>query len=214
MRVIRLEVGDMPTNAYLLKDEREAAGVVVDPGGDADKIARRCAAEGIAPLYIVNTHGHIDHIGANATLSAHYPDALLCIGAADAPRLLDPLANLSAALGMSDGAPKPDLLLQEGDRLEFGASALEVLETPGHTPGGISLLARGGTPAQLFCGDALFRRGMGRTDLPGGDAQALLDSIEEKIFALPDETVVWPGHGEPTTVGEEKRENPFLTGCY
>ncbi|MCD6416968.1 MAG: MBL fold metallo-hydrolase [Planctomycetes bacterium] len=204
----------MPTNAYLLKDEREAAGVVVDPGGDADKIARRCAAEGIAPLYIVNTHGHIDHIGANATLSAHYPDALLCIGAADAPRLLDPLANLSAALGMSDGAPKPDLLLQEGDRLEFGASALEVLETPGHTPGGISLLARGGTPAQLFCGDALFRRGMGRTDLPGGDAQALLDSIEEKIFALPDETVVWPGHGEPTTVGEEKRENPFLTGCY
>jgi len=214
VRVIRLEVGDMPTNAYLLKDEREAAGVVVDPGGDADKIARRCAAEGIAPLYIVNTHGHIDHIGANATLSAHYPDALLCIGAADAPRLLDPLANLSAALGMSDGAPKPDLLLQEGDRLEFGASALEVLETPGHTPGGISLLARGGTPAQLFCGDALFRRGMGRTDLPGGDAQALLDSIEEKIFALPDETVVWPGHGEPTTVGEEKRENPFLTGCY
>lgn len=210
MRVIRLEVGPMPTNAYLVRAEEGGAGVVIDPGADAGRIIQRCRDEGLTPVYIINTHAHTDHIGANAALKREFPDAQLCMGALAADRIGDPVDNLSAAFGTVSGSPPADVRLRDGQELQFGSVVLEVLHTPGHTPGAICLLARREDPPQLFCGDLVFRRGVGRTDLPGGDPAALRRSIRDKVLVLPDETVILPGHEEVTTVGEERRENPFM----
>jgi glyoxylase-like metal-dependent hydrolase (beta-lactamase superfamily II) len=208
--VIRLQVGPLCSNAYLLRGKAEAAGVVIDPGAEGERIASRCRAEGLEPLFIINTHGHVDHAGANAVLKAAFPDAQLAVGVGDADMVTDPAASLAAAFGGPSGNCAPDLLLEDGQELRFADAVLTVLETPGHTPGSICLLARQQGPPQLFCGDLVFRGGVGRTDLPGGDRDALAASIREKVLTLPDETVLWPGHGEKTTVGRERRENPFL----
>jgi glyoxylase-like metal-dependent hydrolase (beta-lactamase superfamily II) len=211
VKVIRLEVGSFAANAYLLMDFESEAGAVIDPGGEGERIVETCRTEGLAPRFIINTHGHVDHISANAALKAAFPDALLCIGARDAARLQDPVANLAAVFGDPEACPEAELLLEDGQELTFGAVVLKAIETPGHTPGSICLLAGQEDPPQLFCGDLIFRQGVGRTDLPGGDWQALLDSIRSKVLTLPDQTVLWPGHGDMTTLGEERRENPFLS---
>ncbi|MHC5033718.1 MAG: MBL fold metallo-hydrolase, partial [Planctomycetota bacterium] len=153
MRVIRLEVGSFATNAYLLRDGDSEAGAVIDPGGEGGRIVETCRAEGLAPQFIINTHGHVDHIGANRALKAAFPDAVLCIGARDAARLQDPVANLTAIFGDAEATFEAELLLEDGQELRFGAVALKVIETPGHTPGSISLLAGEEDPPQLFCGD-------------------------------------------------------------
>ncbi len=210
MKIFRLQVGTLGTNTYLLRDAEGQDGLVVDPGGDAPRIVSRCREERINPLYLVNTHAHADHIAGNRALKEAFPRAELCIGALEADRLRDPVANLGPAFGMAPDSPPADRRLQDGDVLRFGASELEVLLTPGHSPGAISLLARAQDPPLLFCGDLMFRRGVGRIDLPGGDRQTLLDSIRNRVFTLPPETVLWPGHGEETTVEEERRLNPFL----
>ena len=132
------------------------------------------------------------------------------MGARDADRLTDPVANLTALFGGSASGPAPDVLLEDGQELRFGSVALRIIETPGHTPGGVCLLAPDESPPQLFCGDLIFRRGVGRSDLPGGDPEELAASIKQRILTLPDETTIWPGHGEGTTVGEERIENPFI----
>lgn len=191
MIVIRLEVGPLAANTYLLKDGEGRAGAVIDPGDEGDRIVRRCRQEGLEPRFIINTHGHIDHVGANEALKEAFPEAALCIGAGDAGRLAD-------------------VLLKDGQELTFGSVTLTVLATPGHTPGGICLLARDEEPPQLFCGDLVFREGVGRTDLPGGNSSELVSSIRQKVLTLPDETVLWPGHDEGTTVGHERLHNPFL----
>jgi hydroxyacylglutathione hydrolase len=210
VRVVRLVVGPLATNAYLVSDGEDAAALIVDPGGDPDRIVAECRALGLSPSYIVNTHGHVDHMAANEHVRRAFPGATLCIGAGDAERLGDPAGNLSAAFGAALSAPAPDLSLTEGDLLRVARLRLEVLGTPGHTPGSICLLARDERPFVLFSGDLLFRRGVGRTDLPGGDWARLLASIRGKVLPLPDDTVVWPGHGEPTTVGEERSGNALL----
>jgi glyoxylase-like metal-dependent hydrolase (beta-lactamase superfamily II) len=211
LTIIPVEVGPLATNAYLVKDPHAGLGAVIDPGGEGERLARRCLSEDIEPLYIVNTHAHLDHTGANAALKDAFPRAQLCIGARDADTLTDPGGNLAYMLGMPPDGPSADVLLSEGDRVTFGSVSLRVIETPGHTAGGISLVYQGEGPAQVFCGDLVFRRGVGRHDLPGGDWDRLLGSIRTKILILPDETVLWPGHGPATTVGEERRENPYLT---
>jgi len=208
--IIRLEVGPLASNAYLVRDDEGEEGVVIDPGAEGDRIVQRCRTEGIVPRLLINTHGHVDHIGANAALKAAFPDALLCVGARDADRLTDPVANLTALFGGSASGPAPDVLLEDGQELRFGSVALRVIETPGHTPGGVCLLAPDESPPQLFCGDLIFRRSVGRSDLPGGDPEELAASIRQRILTLPDETTIWPGHGEGTTVGEERIENPFI----
>ncbi len=210
MIVVPIEVGPMAANAYLLRDETSADGAVIDPGGDGDRIVERCRAEGIEPRYIIDTHGHVDHIAANADLKAAFPEAQLCIGAGDAGQLTDPAANLSAVFGLLLDGPAADKLLADGDELRIGAVTLSVLAAPGHTPGGICLLAAQETPPQLFCGDLIFRRGVGRWDLPGGSRPDLMASIRERVFTLPDQTVLWPGHGPATTVAEERIDNPFM----
>ncbi len=167
---------------------------------------------GSEPKYIVNTHGHADHIAANAALVEAYPDAELCIHPADAEMLGKPTKNLSAFFGEPLRSPPAGRMLNEGDCLSIGANTLTVIHVPGHTPGGIALYWPGtdAVAGMLFCGDALFAGGIGRTDFPGGDEKALLAGIREKLFVLPDDTLVLPGHGPSTTIGREKETNPFF----
>jgi hydroxyacylglutathione hydrolase len=208
--IVRLEVGLLCANAYLVRDEGSRAGVVIDPGAEGPRIVERCRREGLEPLYIVDTHGHVDHAGANGALKEAFPEAPVCIGSGDAPMLTDAAASLAALFGDPECGPPADVLLEDGQELRFGASVLRVVATPGHTPGGICLLGGPADEPQLFCGDLVFRGGVGRTDLPGGDGARLMASIRRRVLTLPDRTVLWPGHGEPTTVGQERTHNPFL----
>jgi len=205
MRITCLTVGPIETNCYLLADEGGAGGAVVDPGDEAGRIIEACEGQGLEPDLIVNTHAHADHIGADAELKRRYPRASLCIGRGDAELLGHPVRNLSAMLGREAAGVEPDLLLEDGQTLEVGQCVLRVLETPGHTSGGICLVAADESPAVVLCGDLVFQEGFGRTDLPGGDSAILKRSVEEKVLPLPDETVLLPGHGPATTVGETRR---------
>jgi len=208
--IIPIEVGPLATNCYLVKADDDEQGVVIDPGAEGARIIEQCQRAGITPRYIINTHGHADHIASNRDLGDAFPDAEFCIGAGDAPALPDATANLSVLLGATLDCPAADLLLTEDQVLHVGKLRLRVVETPGHSPGSICLICDDEQPPQMFCGDTVFRRAVGRTDLPGGDTNALLQSIIGKIMPLPDNVVLWPGHGPSTTVGEERAENPFL----
>ncbi len=210
MEIVRLEVGALATNAYLLKDDASADGAVIDPGAEGDRIARRCTDIGMAPLYILITHAHPDHFGGAAALKDAFPSAQLCLSRVGAFRLVDADTQLSVPLGDVRPSPPPNMILKEGDELGFGAGLLRVLSTPGHMPGSICLLAPGESPQHLFCGDLVFRDSVGRTDFPGGDIEALQASIRQKVLTLPDETVLHPGHGPETTVGRERQHNPYF----
>jgi len=205
MQVRSLAVGPLMTNCFVAWDEGSKEAVVVDPGGDAERILGVVAQEGLAVRYIVDTHGHADHILANAPVH-EATGAPVCIHELDGPLLTDAYANLSAWAGFPYRARPADRLLREGDEISLGELTLRVLHTPGHTPGGISLVGPGG----VFSGDCLFEGSIGRTDFPGGNARELLVSIKDKLLALPDDTVVYCGHGPETTIGAERASNPFL----
>jgi glyoxylase-like metal-dependent hydrolase (beta-lactamase superfamily II) len=202
-----LTLGSMATNCYLAWCPESMEALVIDPGFEPDTVLKEIADLGLKVRYIVNTHGHIDHIGANRALHEAL-GAPIAIGREDGPMLADPRQNLSGFIGGALTSPAPQLLLDEGDSLEFGGSALQVLATPGHTPGGISLYGHG----RLFCGDTLFCESIGRSDFPGGDHRLLLKSIREKLLPLPGETQVLPGHGPASTLAYEKANNPWLRG--
>jgi hydroxyacylglutathione hydrolase len=203
--VRQLAVGPIQTNCYLVADEATAAAAVIDPGGDVEAILAAAGETGVDIQYVINTHAHFDHTAGNTDLIAA-TRAELAIHAADAPLLAQGGgADLFGIFGVS--SPKPDLLLKEGDVLQFGETRLLVIHTPGHTPGGISLYVH--SDGVVFCGDCLFYDGIGRTDLPGGDYDTLMASIA-RLLALPDETVIYPGHGPATTVEQEKENNPFV----
>ncbi len=159
---------------------------------------------------ILNTHGHADHIAGNAALKQAFPNAPVIIGSGDAIMLTDAEANLSAPFGMAITSPAADRTVGEGDTVEAAGLTFEVRDIPGHSPGHVVFLYRA-VPSLVFGGDVLFRGSIGRTDFPGGSHALLLSGIREKLFALPDDTVVYPGHGPVTKVGYEKRTNPFLT---
>jgi len=209
VEILRLVVGPVMTNCYIVWNERREA-MVIDPGGDSFEILSRIGKHELKVLYIVDTHGHIDHIAANAELKEAHPDAELVVHASDEPLLTDPQRNLSMFLGADVSSPPPDMTVGDGDEIALGPLSFRVIHTPGHTRGGISLFCDGESPPVLFCGDTLFQYSVGRTDLPGGDFQTLLGSIRNRLFSLPDDTRVLPGHGPETTIGEEKRLNPFL----
>jgi hydroxyacylglutathione hydrolase len=202
-----ITVGVLQENCYLYACPQTLEAVVIDPGDEASRILQRIQELQFVPKYIINTHGHFDHICAIDEVSSIYP-VPLAIHSADVSMYTDeqPGAYLYGRSG-SLVKRKPDIVLQEGDTLSFGTLTLEVLHTPGHTPGGISLLSRAFC---LFSGDTLFRRSIGRTDLPGGDYEQIVTSIREKLYTLDEDLVVFPGHGEPTTIAEEKYENPFV----
>jgi hydroxyacylglutathione hydrolase len=199
-------------NAYLLSLAEGGDCIVVDPGLDADQIVEALQAAGLNPLAILNTHGHGDHIAGNELLKQTWPDAPLIIGAGDAWKLTDPEGNLSAEFGMPMVSPPADQTVSEGDVLEFAGIRWTVLETPGHSRGHVVFVATELSPIIVLGGDVLFAGSVGRSDLADGDHETLLDSIRTKLFPLPDNAVVLPGHGPPTTIGRERRTNPFLRG--
>jgi glyoxylase-like metal-dependent hydrolase (beta-lactamase superfamily II) len=201
MQVITKSLGIMAANCYMLRNEEEA--VIIDPGGNPELLYPEIGRRRLR--YIIDTHGHYDHIGANNDLKARY-DTMLVVGRYDYEMLLNPGLNLSIMVDSPYISVPPDKLLEDGDSLPFDRTSLEVLYTPGHTKGSICVKVGN----MLFAGDTLFYHSVGRTDLPTGSADELRKSITERLYVLPDETKVYSGHGEATTIGEEKRHNDFV----
>jgi glyoxylase-like metal-dependent hydrolase (beta-lactamase superfamily II) len=197
-------------NTYVVRLDGAGEAVVIDPGLEPDLILDFLGEAGLKAAALLNTHGHADHIGGNEALKRAFPDAPLLIGAGDAVLLTDANLNLSAPFGLPIVSPPADRTLRDGEVVEAAGLRFVVREIPGHSPGHIVYVVEG-EPAHVFGGDVLFRGGIGRWDFPGGSEAALLDGIRSKLFSLPDSTVVYPGHGPVTTVGHEKRTNPFLS---
>ena len=198
-------VGPLETNCYLVYCPETLECAVVDPGAEAPKIVRLIASKGLQPVILLNTHGHIDHIGANKEIKEKF-GIPLCIHRHDEPLLTNvQQSELAFFLGAQD-SPAPDQYLEDGETIKVGQSSLRVIHTPGHSPGSVIFLGDG----FLLSGDTLFFGGVGRTDLPGGSWPELVDSIKTKILIMPDEMPVLPGHGPFTSVGQEKRSNPFI----
>ncbi len=208
MQVERLTVGPLDVNCYILWDDTSHEAIIIDPGAEPDRILDTVRSIGLTVKMIVNTHGHIDHTGANKEIK----EALGCpiLMHQDDLYLLNddggiPIAELIGA----SSSPPPDRTLVDRERLTLGKTEIEIIHTPGHTPGSVCLLADG----TLFTGDTLFVSALGRTDLPGGSQSQLLQSIEKRLLILPDDTIVLPGHayGPPqSTIGQERQTNPFL----
>ncbi len=205
IEVRKIVVAPLQSNCYVVRGEESAECVVIDPGGEGEKIIEQIERLGVTPKFIINTHGHGDHIAANAAVKNRY-DVSLLIHRDEAPLLADPQLNMSAVYGLPVVSPAPDGFLEVGESVEFGGLSLKVLYTPGHSPGGVSLLGHG----VVFTGDALFMGSIGRTDLAGGDEDLLISKIRENLLTLPEDTIVYSGHGGDTTIGIEKRHNPFL----
>jgi len=200
-----LTVGPIMANCYIVGCNQTKEAVVIDPGDEADRILNSLAESNLSVAYIINTHGHFDHVGANRKMK-EATGASILIHALDAP-MLSQLSASAAAWGLSvEDSPMADKMLLEGQRVSFGMITLEVLHTPGHTPGGVSLYTNG----VVFVGDTLFAGSIGRTDFPGGDYDTLIASIRNKLFVLEDNVRVLCGHGPETTIGQEKRFNPFV----
>lgn len=199
-------VGPLACNCYIVGDPETKQAVLIDPGGDADALAQTIAEKGLTITAIVATHAHFDHVMAAERLR-DLTGAPFYLHDEDKPVLQWLEESGRLFLGVELGPPPDvDTGAAEGDRIAAGAVELEVVHTPGHSPGSISLVGDG----VIFSGDTLFAGSIGRTDLPGGDQQALLDTVRAKLFELPDETPVYPGHGPATTIGEEKTSNPFV----
>ena len=205
MIIKKLEVGPIMANCFILGCERTKEAVVIDPGDDANDILMALAKEGLRVKYLINTHGHVDHVGANKQMK-DATGAILAIHPLDEP-MLEELSRSASMFGLAaENSPPADLLLNHGDQITFGDITLEIIHTPGHSKGGICLYTKG----HLFSGDTLFSRSIGRTDLPGGDYETLISSIKTRLLVLDDETIVYTGHGPETTLATEKRMNPFL----
>ncbi len=191
-------------NCFIVGCEKTLEAVVIDPGDDVDRILNTLAKGKLTVKKIINTHGHFDHVGGNKRMKAA-TGAEILIHPADA-FMLTQLTMAAASFGMAaENSPPADLNINDGDTISFGQLALTVIHTPGHTPGGISLF----TPGHVFVGDTLFAGSIGRTDFPGGDFNTLIASIQKKLFKLADDVTVHCGHGPTTTIGREKRSNPF-----
>lgn len=205
MLVERLVVGMLQCNCYLVACDDTKEAIVIDPGGDAPLILDRVQELGLAVAYIVNTHGHIDHIAANRPVKEG-TGAQLAIHQDDAEWLVTDQGAYARMMGVSSPGPAADVLLEEGDDIAFGNERLQVIHTPGHSLGGISLVGDG----VVFCGDTLFSMGVGRVDLPGGSWETLMNTIKTRLFTMPDDTVAYTGHGPETTIGREKQFNTWF----
>lgn len=198
-------------NTYVVWRPGRNDAIVVDPGFEPDAIFETLVSKNLTPVLILNTHGHVDHIAGNAAMKERFPDAPLIIGAGDAIMLTDPMQNLSGLSGVSIISPPPERTVSEGETIEAAGITFEVFDIPGHSPGHVVFVLRDAEPPIVLGGDVLFAGSIGRTDFPGGDLDQLLTGIRTKLWPLPDATKVYPGHGPVTTIGAEKRSNPFLS---
>jgi hydroxyacylglutathione hydrolase len=206
MIVEQLPVGELQANCYVVGCERTKAGVIIDPGDEAERIMTTIAKHALTIQYVLLTHAHFDHIFACAAV-AEATKAPLALHKDDLPLFKE--GGGAAYWGLPIPTYKePELWLEEGDNITFGDHTFEVLFTPGHTPGHVSFYEP--TVEVIFDGDVLFAGGIGRTDFPGGSYEVLMHSINHKLMVLPDETVVCSGHGPTTTIGRERVSNPFL----
>lgn len=217
MKVHRRVVGSLSTNCYIVEDEGSGKAVLIDPGGDGEGILEFVNSRELDLHCVVLTHGHLDHVVDAGLIQAKTSVPVLISeadsGYLDDPGWMRPFIDFEHMMRV-----KERTFVREGDVISFGNSRLHVIETPGHSPGSISLYWPGsrkiqgseGLPGVIFSGDLIFSRSVGRTDFPGSDAHVLFASIRNKIMSLPDDTIIYPGHDVPTTVGEERTENPFL----
>ncbi|HEB69066.1 MAG TPA: MBL fold metallo-hydrolase [Desulfobulbus sp.] len=208
MNIQQLTVGSMGVCCYIVSCEKTGKAAVIDPGGDEEKILNACRKENLEVEYIIATHGHPDHVCGNGPIQ-EATGAKIIMHKADAEFFARPeVKEYFSMLGLAE-SPPADIIVEDGDTITIGEEQLQVLHTPGHTPGGICLY----NPPNCFTGDTLFVGGVGRTDFQGGSARELSRSIQEKLLTLPADTVVWPGHGyggSKSTIGDEARSNPFF----
>lgn len=205
MIIKALQVGAIGTNCYIVGCPETKEGLVIDPGDQGEKIMDAVSKNGLKVTAVINTHGHWDHVGANQSIKES-TGAPIMIHEEDANYLTDGKLNLASFMGSLGKGPAADRLLKEGETIKIGNLMFKVIHTPGHTPGGISLVGDG----VVFVGDTLFAGSIGRTDFPGGDFKTLIRSIKDQLMILGDQFVVFPGHGPETTIGDERRSNSFL----
>ncbi|MFZ0391017.1 MAG: MBL fold metallo-hydrolase [Calditrichia bacterium] len=206
MEVVSFTVGSFAVNNYLLFSPESRQAILIDAGEDVSEILDKISQLNLTLLYLINTHGHADHIAGNRKIVSE-TGARILIHELDAPFLSDPALNLSAYFSAPLQSPAAARYLKHGEDIHLNGEALQVRHTPGHTPGHISLI----TGDCAFVGDLIFQSSIGRTDFPFASAQKLVSSIRSEIYSLPDETLLYPGHGPVTTVGQEKRSNPFVS---
>ena len=206
MKIVNIPTGMLQANTYLVCDEISRLGFIVDLGGYSRELKNIIEKNDIQIQYIVLTHGHGDHIGGVQEHLKDFPDAKVVCSRAEEKMLMDPELNEAHHFGPEKVSFKPDILVDDEDTLTVGNMTMKFIMTPGHTEGGMCILI----DDVLFSGDTLFCRSIGRTDLAGGDFRTIMESIKKKLFLLPDETQVLPGHMGPTTIGFEKENNPFV----
>jgi len=205
MLIERVIVGELEVNCYIVASEPGGKAVIIDPGADLVEIKRILEKNRLKAECVINTHGHADHIGCDNELGLPVYVHML-----DRVFLLKPELNMSTALGASYSVTAEIRELEDDQVITAGGVEMRVIHLPGHTPGGIALFCERNGLRALFSGDSLFRGAIGRSDLPGGDERSLLASLRERILELPGDTLVYPGHGESTTICEETKNNPFL----
>jgi glyoxylase-like metal-dependent hydrolase (beta-lactamase superfamily II) len=209
MIVHGLVLGDFQTNCYIVQSWQQAGSpVVIDPGMDPDPLMAFFKNHQCEPIAILLTHGHIDHIAGVSAILDTYPDIKVYVHPLDADMFTNADLNLSILTGVRLKVRPAGYFMEEGQTITLADMMFKVIHTPGHTPGGICLYIE--DEHMLFSGDTLFAGSIGRTDFPGGSMDKLLEGIREKLFVLPDQTIVYPGHGPQTTIGHEKQHNPFL----
>jgi glyoxylase-like metal-dependent hydrolase (beta-lactamase superfamily II) len=209
LQIETIESQPFAENTYVAHVRGRAACLVVDPGFEPDRIVDFLVDNDLVPAAILITHGHSDHIAGNEVMKQNWPACPLIVGVGDAPKLTDPVQNLSAPFGVRLVSPPADVLVRENDVYSAAGVDLEILETPGHSAGHV-VFVRKSQPWVVFGGDVLFRGSIGRTDFPDGDFDQLASAIHQKLFTMPADTIVLPGHGPITTIGHERLTNPFV----
>jgi hydroxyacylglutathione hydrolase len=210
LKIARIVSAPFDENSYVIWLNGRDDCLVIDPGFEPEQILGLMDENYLIPAAILNTHGHSDHIAGNGALKERWPDCPLIIGHGDAPKLTDAALNLSAQFGIPITSPPADRTVREGEQLSAAGFDLEVREIPGHSAGHVVFIWRANSPCLAFVGDVIFRGGVGRTDFFDGDQSQLVAGIRGKIYDLPEDTVLLTGHGLPTTVGVEKKTNPFV----
>jgi hydroxyacylglutathione hydrolase len=211
LNTLKIVTGDLEENCFVVWSEGLAEAVVFDPGSDAETILDALRERNLTVTALILTHCHGDHIGALGALKSSFPAAPIYVPDAEKDWLTRPTLNLSYFYGYSIVAPPGDVFVNDGDAVSSAGLNFKAIHVPGHSPGGTAyFIAPENAHPHLYCGDILFQRGIGRTDLPGGAGEeVLVEGIRENLFALPDDTIVFPGHGDETTIGDEKENNPY-----